>query len=244
MANKVVTTLMLHHICKYSQKVSPKCNPFNLQMIPEFLRKQIFNQTNEPISETELNRCLAEFSKHSLDIKKTQPSAVDNIDLLKKLPLPSIYKNNIEDHFWEIGSQQSKPYADLIPNLLNSKTVAKPTKWLIASGWTKYIPGQNPVSVPYPEEDIIVFDVEVCVRNGYGPVIATALSSNAWYCWISQILFDGTMLRPTKECHFNDLIPIENEYVKDTPRLIIGHNVGYDRARIREQYIIERSALR
>ena len=72
----------------------------------------------------------------------------------------------------------------------------------------------------------------MCVNEGQYPVMAAALSDEAWYTWISPNLFDpkpaGADLTPS------DMIPVETG--GDSHRLIIGHNVSYDRARCSEQY--------
>lgn len=50
---------------------------------------------------------------------------------------------------------------------------------------------------------------------------------------------------PKKEATLDDYIPLES---KDReirhPRMIIGHNVSYDRARVKEQYLLRQSGLR
>lgn len=36
------------------------------------------------------------------------------------------------------------------------------------------------MSVPYPQEDALIFDVEVCVPIGNAPTLACALTTDAW----------------------------------------------------------------
>lgn len=40
--------------------------------------------------------------------------------------------------------------------------------------------GKGSVSVPFPDEDVLVFDVEVCVQDSQLPTMAVALSSKHW----------------------------------------------------------------
>ncbi len=41
--------------------------------------------------------------------------------------------------------------------------------------------GQTAVSVDYPDEQVMVFDVETLVCEGNFPVLAVALSPNHWF---------------------------------------------------------------
>jgi hypothetical protein len=41
--------------------------------------------------------------------------------------------------------------------------------------------------VECPEEDILVFDVEILVKEGHYPTLATALSPTNWYVLITVI---------------------------------------------------------
>lgn len=108
--------------------------------------------------------------------------------------------------------------------------------------------------MPYPEEDALIFDVEVCVPVGSYPVIATAVGPKYWYSWTNKKIINlpkGDL--KSKKLTPDDLIPMEstnedlgfnlNERLK-RPRLVIGHNVSYDRARIKEQYWIENTGTR
>jgi DNA polymerase gamma 1 len=75
-----------------------------------------------------------------------------------------------------------------------------------------------------------VFDVEVMYNLSQFPAIATAVSSDNWYSWCSSGLFTGKV--PDELISFGNL----NE-----KKVIIGHNVSYDRSRINEEYYLERS---
>ena len=81
--------------------------------------------------------------------------------------------------------------------------------------------------------------------------MATAVSPNAWYSWCSPRLIQDHCQKWTSEVTPNDLIPFETAHGKHTPRsgswtpkLVIGHNVGYDRSFMKEQYYIQRTKLR
>lgn len=95
-------------------------------------------------------------------------------------------------------------------------------------------------------EDGIIFDVEVCMKEGPLPTLATAVTSEAWYGWVSKSLVEGNSIPVESRSLTTDvLIPMEsrvNEHGRKLtdhhkkPKIIIGHNVSYDRQRIKEQY--------
>ncbi|CAO3673026.1 unnamed protein product [Rhizopus stolonifer] len=64
------------------------------------------------------------------------------------------------------------------------------------------------------------------MSEGKHPTIATAASEEAWYSWTSPYLLDRD--QPKEQ-----LIPLGRS---DRERIVVGHNVGYDRARIAEEY--------
>jgi DNA polymerase gamma 1 len=56
-------------------------------------------------------------------------------------------------------------------------------------------------------------------------------SPSAWYCWISPWLLDESA-DPAQ------LVPLGP---RETPRIVVGHNVAYDRARVKEEYDVRRT---
>lgn len=159
--------------------------------------------------------------------KKTEVSKPIDIEL------PSIYGNSIEEHFIRIGLEQAQPYLSQCETLAKIDLPPIPKDWKKVSGWTRYCDG-NVTTVDYPLEDALVFDVEVLMSEGKYPTIAVVASKDAWYSWTSPYLLGETS---DKE----QLIPFGNNQKN---RLIIGHNVGYDRARIAEEYSLKPSKIR
>lgn len=108
----------------------------------------------------------------------------------------------------------------------------------------QYHPVKGPILVDYPPDNALVFDVEVCVSIGPAPVLACAVSDKYWYSWVSDALVaDDQSLG--KGATLSDYIPLESDKdVSKDPRMIIGHNVSYDRARVKEQYLLQQSGLR
>lgn len=78
---------------------------------------------------------------------------------------------------------------------------------------------------------MLSFDVETLWKQSPFAVMACAVSPTAWYAWISPWL-----LRETE----NDrhLVPLGDPTI---PRIVVGHNIGYDRARILEEYSLAQS---
>lgn len=128
----------------------------------------------------------------------------------------------------------------------------KPVTWSIEPGWTKYPilrsedgsaaalgPGVN---VPYPdkEDDVLVFDVETMVAEGPFPVMATAAGPSAWYSWLSPWLVQRGVDHDRKD----HLIPLGPSGKHDRARLVVGHNVSYDRARTLEEYTLDLGSTR
>lgn len=76
-------------------------------------------------------------------------------------------------------------------------------------------------------EKMLTLDVETMPNYHQFPIIACAVSPNSWYTWISPWIFDPVGQTPAH------LIPLGDP---NLPRIIVGHNVSYDRARIKEEY--------
>lgn len=103
-----------------------------------------------------------------------------------------------------------------------------PPEWQRLTGWVRYDEsGFQQVECPTPGEPL-VFDVEVLYKISPYPVIATACSPTAWYSWVMPGFFDPSPALP------NHLIPLGDH---DQARLVVGHFVAYDRARIKVSLI-------
>ncbi|UNI21425.1 DNA-directed DNA polymerase [Purpureocillium takamizusanense] len=78
---------------------------------------------------------------------------------------------------------------------------------------------------------MLCFDTEALWKESPFSVMACAASPTAWYAWLSPWLLGETK-------NDRQLIPLGNP---TQARIIVGHNVGYDRARVREEYDIKQS---
>ncbi|KAJ3330346.1 hypothetical protein HDU76_005892 [Blyttiomyces sp. JEL0837] len=159
------------------------------------------------------------------------------------LPLPKLLGDNLDDHFQILGREQAGPCLEKAHAFANAKLPEKPKVFSENAGWTKYSCDGDGSSietiVEYPEEDLVVFDVETMYHHSHYPILATAVSEKHWYSWVSPELAELLQQRhqnqeiPPDEVDFSTLIPMGWK-----PKVIIGHNVAYDRARIKEEYSV------
>ncbi|KAK3923273.1 DNA polymerase subunit gamma-1, mitochondrial [Frankliniella fusca] len=227
------------------QNDGTRINPCGIQMLPSSIYQHLFGKQNPPHTDKDVRSSQANLKKYGLKIDSA--TSVPEVDL----KLPPLEGRNVEEHFLNIGKQQSEPYRLLIENL-TEPLPEKPSVWELQAGWTKYVPGNPPLKVNFPEEDAIVIDVEVCQHEGPLPTLAIAASPTAWYGWVSSSLTNGGMSLMKEEYTTQHLIPLENissQKVSSSknlkkPKVAVGHNVMYDRARFREQYLLEPTGMR
>ncbi|XP_066262409.1 DNA polymerase subunit gamma-1, mitochondrial [Euwallacea similis] len=234
---------------KHPKTHSPRINELGIQMLSKPIYDQIFPNSHKgpTITKELIELSKSELLKHNM--KREDIEMQHEVDF----KLPPLKGANIEDHFLIIGNEQIQCYKDLLSKLLKH-IPDPPQNWLMQQGWIRYEPGQLPQKVDYPLEDALVFDVETCVRVGKAPTLATAVSNKAWYGWISTTLIDGTYIpNTTHQYHLDTLVPLEsapgdngenlNEH-QLKPKVIVGHNVSFDRARIKEQYWLNKTNTR
>lgn len=224
-----------------------RVSQINIQMLSKSLHQQIFGRKEPPMKEYAITRSRKHLKAQGLWGKKG--SALPDVDV----ELPPLMGENIDGHFRNIADMQSRPYLDLAVDLVRTPLPPMPKEWSFSSGWTKYdVETGEATLVDYPEDAALVFDVEVCTMESPRPILATAVSPRFWYSWVSKRLtssedFYANMQRRTV---LSDLIPfetVESELESDfsgrqerqSHRLIVGHNVSYDRARIKEQYFLK-----
>ncbi|KAK6460760.1 mitochondrial DNA polymerase catalytic subunit [Scheffersomyces coipomensis] len=224
-------------VCSKPEK--PRINQVGIQYLSEGLHQKIFPSTPTTDYLTPQHPALIEIAKghlkeNNLLNKKTLITDPINID---NFP-PLIGNKSLDEHFYKIGLSDADPYLSMSHNFLkqDSELPPMPKNWLFESGWTRYEKGKKPESVPYPLEDELVFDVEVIYKKSNYSVLATCASSKAWYGWVSPFLTNYA--KDQTYDNWNHLIPMN---CLNEPKLIIGYNVSYDRARILEEYNIKQS---
>lgn len=206
-------------------------------MLSKSLYEQIFGQDQETYLEESINNSITHLTKHSLWGKQTQTQP----DITVKLP--PLSAKDISSHFIKLADTQLEPYHHLINSLIKCTLLpSTPTRWNYQAGWTRYSKNGDHTLVPFPDEPALLFDIEVCVKEGPSPILATAASPNFWYSWVSERLVDEQDYLQRSKVKLEDLIPFGGE-AERKERLIVGHSVSYDRAGIREEYLINVSSL-
>lgn len=163
--------------------------------------------------------------RHDLFGKNTDSTPPISFDL------PPLQGATLDEHFYKLGMNAAEPYLSLAKEFAMRNIPPKPKKWMLKSGWTKYYPNGRSESVEAPDESMLCFDTEVMWKVGPFAVMACAVSPSNWYAWLSPWLLGET----ENDKH---LIPLGDPKKN---RVIVGHNVGYDRARIAEEYDINLS---
>ena len=215
-----------------------KRNQLGVQMLSRKLHAQIFQNVSFPPPESAFVQIAQEhLEMHGLNPK--QGSVLPDTGFT----LPPLQGADIDEHFYNIGLRVSHPWLPLAQQLAVSDLPPRPDYWDVQSGWTKYYFHSDGSSyseyVDFPQhdgkpEEILVFDVETMPSYHPYPVIACAASNTAWYTWISPwLLRESTEVR-----HLVPLGPAE------TPRIVVGHNVSYDRQRILEEYNLQGTKTR
>lgn len=145
--------------------------------------------------------------------------------------LPELQGATLDEHFHKLGMDAAEPYLTMAKKLAWANPPPKPRKWVRQSGWTKYNTDGTTEAVDAPDETMLTFDTEVMWKETSFACMACAVSPTAWYAWISPWLLGESK----SDRH---LIPLGDT---SQPRVIVGHNIGYDRARIAEEYNIAQS---
>jgi DNA polymerase gamma 1 len=145
--------------------------------------------------------------------------------------MPELQGTTLDEHFYKLGMDAAEPYLSMAKKLAWANPPPKPRKWVRRSGWTKYNSDGTTEAVDAPDETMLTFDTEVMWKETSFACMACAVSPTAWYAWLSPWLLGESK----SDRH---LIPLGDTSV---PRVIVGHNIGYDRARIAEEYKIAQS---
>ncbi|EKM83381.1 hypothetical protein AGABI1DRAFT_123715 [Agaricus bisporus var. burnettii JB137-S8] len=210
----------------------PKRNEVGVQLLSRQLHSQLFKNTSFPHPSPAFVQIAKEhLAMHGLDPGQGSKLADTGFRL------PPLQGNNLDEHFYRLGSHTAEPWLHLAKSFSTSQLPPKPEHWEIRSGWTKYtfVPDGASYSEPvdYPMHDgeaeqVLCFDVESLPKYHPYAIMACAASPNAWYSWISPWLLEESQ-------NSKQLIPLGDPRVS---RVVVGHNVSYDRARVLEEYDI------
>ncbi|KAJ8502503.1 hypothetical protein ONZ45_g11688 [Pleurotus djamor] len=221
----------MHLVTYYS--IAVKRNELGVQLLSRKLHEQVFKGVSFPPPDASyVNIAKEHITTHGLD--PAQGSVLPDTGF----DLPPLQGSTLLHHFHNIGAECAEPWLSLSQSFTGVTLPPQPDHWDIQAGWTKYyhMPDGSSYSehVKYPMHDgkpesMLVFDVETLPNEHPYAIMACAASPNAWYAWISPWL-----LKQSEDPQ--QLIPFGSN---SAPRVVVGHNVSYDRARILEEYNLE-----
>lgn len=200
-------------------------NEIGVQQLSSHVHPQIFSGLPTKPPQHLINLSKDHLAKHHLWGKnqETSPPIAFNLPLLQG--------SSLDEHFYKLGRDASEPYFSYARQYSKLEFPRPPKQWNRRSGWTKYCADGTSEAVEAPEEEMLTFDTEVMWKESSFAVMACAASSTAWYAWLSPWL----MGESESDRH---LIPLGNP---DKARIVVGHNIGYDRARTAEEYDLKQS---
>ncbi len=195
-------------------------NDIGVQQLSDYVHPQVFpaGTTRPPSDLVELSK--DHLRRHELLGKNQDDNPAIGLDV------PPIQGGSLDEHFTKLGLAASEPYLSYGKAFVRANTPQRPRKWVLRSGWTKYNSDMTTEEVDAPNEAMLSFDVETMWKESPFAVMATAASPTAWYAWISPYLL-GETDNPRQ------LVPLGDP---TQPRIVVGHNIGYDRARVKEEY--------
>lgn len=203
-------------------------NAAGVQLLSPSLHKQVFGEaSSSPLDPKAIQISLEHLHRNKL--AQTESKALPTTEFT----LPRLQGSSIQEHFYNLGLAHSSPYFDLAKQFAEDNLPPQPDAWVRASGWIRYNQDGSYDTVEYPPDDAMSFDVETMYKIHPFAVMACAASKDNWYAWISPWLL-GESEDPQQ------LIP----FASPKPRVLVGHNVGFDRARIQEEYNLERTQNR
>ncbi|KAF2863213.1 hypothetical protein K470DRAFT_280470 [Piedraia hortae CBS 480.64] len=202
-------------------------NAIGVQHVSEHVHKQLFGgarRSQEPDQEL-IDLSKRHLADHDLLGKTNDSSEAIGFDL------PALHGVTLDEHFYKLGMDSAEPYRTMALRYARASPPPKPRRWQRRSGWTKYHADGSWEAVDAPQEDVLTFDTEVMWRQHNYAAMACAVSDSHWYAWLSPWLLGET----ADEAQMVPLGDAQRE------RIVVGHNVGYDRARLAEEYDLRQS---
>ncbi|KAF9652778.1 hypothetical protein BDM02DRAFT_3108903 [Thelephora ganbajun] len=205
-----------------------KRNELGVQLLPRRIHHQVFRNATFPAPNGAYIQ-IAREHLHAHGLDPSQGSVLPDISFT----LPPLQGKNLDEHFHRLGAAAAQPWLNLARDFASTSLLPKPDCWNLQSGWTKYVYQEDGSSyhipIEYPDDTALSFDIETLPHYHPYPIIACAVSKDAWYAWVSPWLL-GESEDP------EHLIPFGNP---DTHRVVVGHNVSYDRGRIADEYCLK-----
>ena len=200
-------------------------NPIGVQQLSSHVHPQIFSVSSPPPPAHLIDLSKEHLSRHQLWGKNQEHASPIAFNL------PSLHGSTLDEHFHKLGKDASEPYYTQALDYARAELPRPPRKWVQRSGWTKYNEDGTHEAVEAPQEEMLTFDTEVMWKVSSFAVMACAASKTTWYAWLSPWLMG-------ESDNDRQLIPLGDP---SHARIVIGHNIGYDRARIAEEYDVQQS---
>lgn len=233
-------------------------NVVQVPLISPNIQSQLFPRPRSHFAPAPVNPSAIQISsdhlrKHGL-LSATPPTpTAPAIDFT----LPRLQGPTISHHFHAIGAQCAEPYLSLATSFASADLPTQPDKsrWVSVPGWTFYSPdgSSESVDVPDPKDGAMVFDVETLpFRGGHYPIMAVAVGRTGWYGWVSPWVTGADdepnhlipFATPKESSGGEKGEPTLRELGDERPRLLIGHHVLFDRARVATEYTLRRPSTR
>lgn len=209
----------------FAVPAKPRFNEIGVQQLSDHLHKQIFLRPSTPPDPK-----LIEFAKDHLSRHELLGKAQDGTDPVS-FEIPKLQGTTLDEHFYKLGMDASEPYLTMAKRYAAADLPPAPRRWVRRSGWTKYRADGTSEPIDAPDETLLTFDTEVLYKISPYAVMACAAGPSGWYAWLSPWLLGETT-------EMKQLVPLGDP---NKDRIVIGHNVGYDRARILEEYDMKQS---
>lgn len=201
-------------------------NEIGVQQLSDHVHSQVFlNKPTRPDPEL-VKLSKDHLSRHDLLGKAQDAASPVGFDF------PSIRGRTLDEHFYKLGMDASEPYLSYAKSYATAYLPQKPLKWVKRSGWTKYNSDGTTEPIDAPNETMLTFDTEVMWKESSYAVMACAASPTAWYAWLSPWLLGES----ENDQHLIPLGEVSQE------RIVVGHNIGYDRARVLEEYSVKQTS--
>lgn len=200
-------------------------NEIGVQQVSSHIHAQLFPRKSNAVPESLVALSRDHLSRHGLLGKNTDTSPPIAFDL------PALQGNTLDEHFHKLGLDSAEPYLTHAKTFARSNLPQKPRHWVRRSGWTRYDQDGSSRAVDAPDDQMLAFDIEVMWKETSFPAMACAASDTAWYAWLSPWLLSES----ENDLH---LIPLGDPAQH---RIVVGHNIGYDRARVLEEYDLKQS---
>ncbi|MCJ1259150.1 DNA-directed DNA polymerase gamma mip1 [Lignoscripta atroalba] len=225
-----ISFLPIHHRYELANgdapvHATPRYNEIGVQHLSGHVYPQVFS--GQP---TTPSRTLVELSKNHLARHDLLGKNQDDVPPIA-FDLPTLHGKTLDEHFYKLGRNAAEPYFGQAQEYARVNLPQQPRRWIKRSGWTKYTSDGSSEAINAPQEEMLTFDTEVMWKESSFAVMACAASPTAWYAWLSPWL----MGESESDRH---LIPLGNP---GQARIIVGHNIGYDRARVAEEYDVMQS---